>query len=587
MNKLSTTDYNHYNGKSIYLRLLRSIITYWFSFVLGIVGTILAAGTDATITYAIKPLLSNWDLGKKSWWFGWLPVIIITILVIRGITYFLSTYYLTRVGRNIVRDFRQRIFEHLMYLPVSYYDHETSGKLLSILIYNTEQVAGAATDALITILQEGMLLIGLIIVILSISWQLTLMFLITAPVVFMIIRYTSKRLHRLSSGVQDTMGNLAQTASEGIENYKVVRIFGGENHEKQKFFSIAHQNRQREMKVIAASVLGTSLTQIITSIPLAVIIFIATNTYLYHNLNASSISAFVFAIVRLLTPLRRLTKINNEIQKGVAGAQSIFALLDEAREIDLGTKTLLRAKGKTEYRNVSFNYPGTKKTILHNINFTIESGQTVAIVGSSGSGKSTLINLLPRFYDINEGEILIDNINIQNYKLIDLRKQFAIVSQHLTLFNDTIANNIAYGSHQETAKNKIIQVAETAYIMDFIKHLPFGLDTLIGENGLLLSGGQRQRIAIARALLKNAPILILDEATSALDTESENHIRLSLKTLMNKCTTFVIAHRLSTIEHADKIIVLDHGKIVETGTHAELLGLHGQYAKLHNLQFKL
>jgi subfamily B ATP-binding cassette protein MsbA len=586
MTKKLTADYNPYSSWLVYLRLLRSAAPYWLSFVLGIVGTVLATGTDAVLTYAIKPLLDSWDLGNKLWWFNWLPIIIVIVLSIRGLAYFLSTYYLTSVGRNIVRDFRQRIFEHLMYLPVSYYDHETSGKLLSTLTYNTEQVAVASTEALITILQEGMLLIGLIIVMLSLSWQLTIMSLITAPIVSMIIRYTSRRLRRLSSSVQGTMGDLTQIASEGIENYKMVRIFGGEEYEKQKFFSVAHQNRQREMKVVATSSLGTSLTQIITALPLAVIVFIATNTYLYHTLSAASLSAFVFAIVRSLTPLRRLTKINNEIQKGVAGAQSIFTLLDEAREKNLGTKNILRVQGKIEYRNVSFSYPNTKKVILHNISFTVEPGQTVALIGLSGGGKSTLVSLLPRFYDVISGEILIDDVNIKDYKLVSLRKQFAIVSQHLTLFNDTIARNIAYGLFQRATEDKIIRAAEAAHIMDFIKHLPLGLDTLIGENGSLLSGGQRQRIAIARALLKDAPILILDEATSALDSESESHIQKALETLMSKRTTLVIAHRLSTIEYADKIIVLNHGKIVEVGNHAELLNLRGHYAGLYNMQFK-
>jgi len=586
MNKKNTIKSNAYDSWSVYLRLLRSSAPYWLSFVLGIIGTVLATGTDCVLTWAIKPLLDNWSTGSGQWWFRWLPLIIIAVLSLRGFSYFLSSYYLTRVGRNIVRDYRQRIFAHLMFLPAGYYDKETSGKLLSTLIYNTEQVAVASTDVLITILQEGMFLIGLLVVMFSLSWQLTLMFLLTTPIVSFIIRYSSKRLRRLSGSVQGTMGNLTQIAAEGIENYKVVRVFGGEEYEKQKFFTAAHQNRQREMKVVATSSLASSLTQIITSLPIAAIIAIATKSSIYHVLSIASLSTFVFAIVRLLTPLRRLTKINTEIQKGVAGAHSIFTLLDEKLERDFGTKTITRARGKIEYRDVSFSYPNSKKTILHNINFTVEPGQKVALVGSSGGGKSTLVSLLPRFYDVEKGLILVDDNNIQDYKLIDLRKQFAIVSQHLTLFNDTIAQNIAYGLFHDAAEDKIIRAAEAAHIMDFVKHLPNGLNTLIGENGLLLSGGQRQRIAIARALLKEAPILILDEATSALDTESERYIQEALEILMKKCTTLVIAHRLSTVEHADKIIVIDHGKIIEVGNHGELLELQGQYSKLYTMQFK-
>lgn len=575
-----------YDTITVYLRLLRSAAPYWLSFVLGILGSLLATGTDTALTWSIKPLLDNWSVGFEQWWFYWLPLIVVLILSTRGVAYFLSTYYLTRVGRNVVRDFRQKIFAHLMFLPVGYYDKETPGKLLATLIYNTEQVAGAATEALITVLQEGMLLVGLLFVMFMLSWQLTVMFLVTAPIVAVIIRYTSNRLRRLSSNVQGTMSNLTQIASEGIDNLRVVRIFGGENYEINKFFRATHQNRQREMKVVATSALGTTLTQIITSLPIAAILLVATRSSLYEMINIATLSTFVFSIVRLLTPLRRLTKINTEIQKGVAGAHSIFALLDEDLERDLGNRVTTTIKGEIEYRDVSFAYPETPKKVLSNISFHIEPGQTVALVGISGGGKSTLVGLLPRFYDINCGEILVDGYNIQEYKLPDLRKQFALVSQHLTLFNDTIYHNIAYGLSNEIAKDKVIEAATAAHVMEFVKDLPNGLDTIIGDNGLLLSGGQRQRIAIARALLKDAPILILDEATSALDTESERHIQAALEVLMKKCTTLVIAHRLSTVEHADKIIVLDHGKIIEYGTHTKLLKLNGQYAKLYTMQFR-
>lgn len=573
-----------YTSWQIYFKLLKSAAPYWLSFVLGIFGTLLATGTDAAMTWAIKPILNNWDVSEKLWWFKWLPLVIIAVLFLRGCSYFFSTYYLTRVGRNVVRDFRQSIFSHLLHLPVNYYDKETSGKLLSVLVYNTEQVANASTEALITLLQEGLLLIFLIGVMLNVSWQLTLMFIVTSPLVALIISYTSKRLRRLSTNVQGSMGDLTHIAQEGIENYKVIRLFGGEKYEKDKFDKIAHHNRQREMKVVATSSLGTSLTQIISSIPIAIIVFVATLPTLQVGMGA--FAAIVVTILRVLTPLRRLTKINTQIQKGVAGAYSIFSLLDEQKEIDKGVVETERVSGKIEYKEVNFSYPTSKKITLHNINFKADPGQKIALVGSSGSGKSTLVNLLPRFYDIFEGSIFIDDVSVQDYKLSSLREQFAVVSQHLTLFNDTIAKNIAYGSLQDVTEEKIKKAAKAAHILDFIEQLPKGFETLVGENGLLLSGGQRQRIAIARAILKDAPILILDEATSALDTESERYIQDALEILTEKRTTLVIAHRLSTVEGADKIIVLDQGKIIETGTHNELLTLNGQYAKLYNMQFE-
>ena len=572
-----------YNSIDVYLRLLKSAQPYWMFFLIGIIGTILAAGTDAMFTWSVKPIFDNWHavLKHEKGWFNFLPLIIVGILLVRGLANFLSNYFLTCVGRNIVRDFRERIFNHLMHMPASYYDKESSGKLLATLIYNTEQVAGASTEALLTILQEGMQLLGLLAVMFSLSWQLTLIFMVTAPAISSIIRFSSKRLRALSGNVQHSMGELTHAAEEGIENYKVIRIFGGEAYEKQKFFTAVNNNRQREMKVVATSSIGTSLTQVVTALPIAIIIFVA----IKFNISLGSFGAFIVATLGLLTPIRRLTKVNNEIQKGVAGAHSIFTLLDQACEHDHGSKTMQRSLGNIEYQDVGFSYPGAKHQVLSKINLKAESGKTIALVGRSGSGKTTLMSLLPRFYDITSGAILIDGINIKDYKLLDLRRQFSLVSQNLTLFNDTIANNIAYGALHDVTLDKITKAAEAAHILDFIQSLPDGFNTVVGENGVLLSGGQRQRLAIARALLKDAPFLILDEATSALDTESERHIQAALENLMKQRTTFVIAHRLSTIENADQILVLDKGKIIESGTHQQLLALQGKYAKLYNMQF--
>lgn len=568
----------------VYLRLLKSTQAYWFCFVIGIVATICAVATDAGLSWAIKPFIDVGLVARDKTLLSWLPLIIISAFVVRSVAYFLSNYYVTRVGRSVVMDYRQRIFSHLMHLPASFYDKESSGKLLSLVIYNTEQIATATTEALLTVLQEGLMLIGIIIVMLFLSWQLTLFFMLTAPIVALIMRYNSRRLRMLSANVQRSVGDVSHVAEESIEGYRVVRIFGGEEYEKQKFNTAAFLNRYREMKVVVTNSLGSSYVQIVVALPIAVIVYMATLPSLH--VSVGSFGAIVAAMVRLLTPMKRLTRINTDIQKGIAGAHSIFELLDTPTEKDVGKVLVNKVKGKIEYKNVSFAYQKSFSDVLQNISFTVEPGETVALVGRSGGGKSTIISLLPRFYDVNSGNILIDNININDYKLKDLRKQFAVVSQHLTLFNDTIAQNIAYGVHGKISENKIIEVAEIAHIMDFIRQLPEGLNTLIGENGLLLSGGQRQRIAIARALLKDAPILILDEATSALDTESEYHIQAALTELMRRRTTLVIAHRLSTIESANKILVIEQGSIVEMGTHQELLSKEGVYAKLYKMQFK-
>jgi ATP-binding cassette, subfamily B, bacterial MsbA len=573
-----------YTSLAVYLRLLKVSAPYWLSFVIGFFGTVLATGADSALAWAVKPLVDEGLIKRSHELLIWLPFIVVGIFALRSVTYFLSNYYLIRVGRNVVRDFRQKIFAHLMHLPAAFYDKESSGKLLSLIIYNTEQVATASTESLLTVLQEGMTLIGLTIVMFLISWQLTLLFMVTTPFISLIVRFNSRRLRMLSSNVQKTMGDVTQVAEEGIENYRVIRIFGGDEYEKNKFNTVTQLNRHREMKVVATNALGTSLVQIIASIAIALIIYIAILPSLH--VTVGDFAALITAMLRILTPMKRLTKVNSEIQKGVAGAHSIFTLLDAEAEKDNGTQAIVRAKGKIAYQNVNFIYPRSHKQVLNEINFTVEPGQTVALVGRSGSGKSTLVSLLPRFYDVSSGAIVIDGHNVQDYKLSDLRKQFAFVSQHLSLFNDTIARNIAYGSLEEATEEKIIKAAKAAHLYEFVTGLPEGFNTPIGENGLLLSGGQRQRIAIARALLKDAPILILDEATSALDTESERHIQAALVELMRERTTLVIAHRLSTIESADKIMVMDHGRIVEIGSHKELLQLDGVYATLHRLQFK-
>lgn len=571
------------NGFHMYKRLLKVSASYWAIFLLGAVATLLVSLIDSGFTWLIKPIINKGFIARDTLFIHWLPLIVILIFIFRGIAGFISNYLIYRVARNVVMNFRRAIFKHLMHLPAAFYDQHSSGHLLSTIIYNVDQVAQASSDALVAILREGTLLIGLIVVMFVVDWKLSLLFLIIAPLIAWVTKICSTRLRHLSSRVQESMGDVTHVASEGIEAYKVIRLFGGEAYEKDKFSKATRANRQREMKVIVTNSIGTSLVQILVAVPIAVVLFFATRPSL--GVTAGSFAAIVAAMIALLRPMRRITTVNSYIQKGVSAAESIFLLLDEPLEKDTGTIPLKRAKGEIEYRGVGFHYHAEQSAVLRDINFTIEPGKTVAIVGHSGSGKSTLINLLPRFYDATEGDLRIDGVNVRDYRLHDLRNQFAFVSQQSVLFNDTVASNIAYATSNPD-RDKIIEAAQSAHAMEFIEKLPNGLDTFVGENGVLLSGGQRQRLAIARALFKEAPILILDEATSSLDTVAERHIQAALDTLMQQCTTLVIAHRLSTIENADWIIVLDQGEIVEAGTHQDLLNLAGSYAELHRMQFQ-
>ena len=470
-------------------------------------------------------------------------------------------------------------------MPSRFYDQHSSGHILSTIVYNVEQVAEASSNALLILLRELALAIGLVIVMFCVSWRLSIFFLVLGPILGWVIKITSKRMRTLSSNVQQAVGDVTHVAEEGIESYKVIRIYGGQQYESGKFNKATDLGRQRELKVAVTNSIGTSIVQVILSVPIAVTLWFATSPHL--GISAGSFAAIVAALLQLLRPVRRLTLVNSSIQSGLAGAESIFELLDKPIEVDQGGHAAKRVQGNIQIDHVSFRYnDNDDKATLDDIQFDVEPGQVVALVGRSGAGKSTLISLLPRFYDTYQGSIRIDGVDSREYSLENLRSQFALVSQHATLFNDTIAHNIAYGSGlTDGDESRIIEAATAAHAMEFIQELPQGLQTIVGENGVLLSGGQRQRLAIARALLKNAPILILDEATSALDSHAERHIQQALTHLMQNRTTLVIAHRLSTIENADKIIVLEQGRVIEKGSHQELLALGGAYASLHAVQF--
>lgn len=573
------------NAFVVYKRLFQYVRDYWPALVMAMVASVIYSGIDSGFVYFLKPFLNEGLVAKNREFLRWAPVIVLTAFGLRGLMSFFSNYCIASVSRSVIMRLRQDIFAHLQKLPASFYDHSTSGQIISVLLYSVEQVANASADVLTTAIQSTCLIAGLLIVMFSISWKLSLLYFLIIPLIVVIMRYTSTRVRRLSLVIQDSMATITHHAEENVEGYKVVRAFGGQQYEKNKFDKIARINRQREMKVVAARSWSVSSVQLVAALALSVTLYIATLDIANSILTPGGFIALIAAMLALLKPMKDLTSMQNKLYRGLAGAQTVFEMLDQKPEADLGTKTLQRARGQISFENVTFAY-GPDKQVLQQISFAVQPGETVALVGRSGSGKSTLVSLLPRFYADFSGDILLDGHSIRDYRLVDLRQQFSLVSQNVMLFNDTIANNIAYGRFGEVTPEQIRAAADAAYALDFIDQLPDGLNTLVGENGVLLSGGQRQRIAIARAILKDAPILILDEATSALDTESERYIQTALEKLMRQRTTLVIAHRLSTVERADKIVVLDRSHLVEMGSHQELLAKEGAYAKLYKMQFQ-
>lgn len=573
------------NAFHIYARLLQYVKRYWLAVVIAGVASMLYSGVDAWFIHFLEPLLNKGLVVKNHHFLHYAPFLVLGVFLFRGVASFFSNYYMASASRGVIMCLRQDLFAHMQRLPARYYDHTTSGSTLSVLLYGVDQVANASAEVLTTAIQATFLIIGLVFNMFMISWKLTLLYFIILPMVTVIMRVASLRIRRLSLGIQDSVAEMSHYAEESIEGYKVVRAFGGQEYEINKFNRAARINRQREMKIVAARSISASAVQFVTAFALSLTLYMMTLDIADSLLTPGGFVSMIASMLALLKPMKDLAFVQTKLYRGLAGAQSVFELLDEETEKDTGTVPLKRANGLIEFKNVGFNYSGEKE-VLDNITFTITPGEVVALVGRSGSGKSTIVSLLSRLYENFTGEINLDHLPIRDYRLSDVRRQFAMVSQNVTLFHDTVANNIAYGCFANVSREEIIAAAKASYAMEFIEKLPQGLDTLIGENGVLLSGGQRQRIAIARAIIKNAPILILDEATSALDTESERYIQVALEELMKSRTTLVVAHRLSTVEHADKIIVLDNGHIIEVGNHDALLASDGAYAKLYRMQFK-
>lgn len=566
----------------LYKRLLSYVKPFWPILVLGIFANMLYSGIDASFTYMTRPFLDKGFINLDMDFVKKIPLIVLIGITLRGLVSSLGSYCMTWVARSVVKVLRQKVFAHIIRLPADFYDEATSGQMLSKILYDVEQVAQVSADALTDFVQNTCLVIGLITVMMVISWQLSLMFLLTVPFVGLIVNYTNKRVRKISHKVQKTMGEVTEIASEAIEGYRVVRIFGGEQYETAKFNTATEHSRQNDMKVAISDVVNVSGVQFVIALGIAMIVMVAIQLSTVIVITAGSFLAIIAAMLQLIKPMKRLTTLNVTIQRGLAGAESVFNLLDMPTEQDQGVVLAQKALGEIEFKQVTYAYR-QGSTVLHDVNFTIEPGTSVALVGHSGSGKSTLASLLPRFYEVTQGLITLDGIPINQISLASLREQMALVSQNVTLFNDTLANNIAYG-RLGVSRQQIITAAKLAHADEFISNLPQGYDTRVGENGVLLSGGQRQRLAIARAILKDAPILILDEATSALDSESEQYIQAALEQVMKNRTTLVIAHRLSTIKHSDKIIVMQHGRIVEQGSHQQLLDLHGHYTQLYKVQ---
>ena len=566
-------------------KLWPMISVYKAGLIVASIALIINAASDTYMVSLLKPLLDEGFGSTESNFLKILPIIVMGMMIVRGLSGFISTYCLSWVSGNVVMEMRRKLFNHFMQMPVSYFDKESTGSLLSRITYDSEQVAAATSKALVSIVREGASIIGLLFLMFWNSWQLSLVLIVIAPIVAWAIGIVSKRFRKISKNMQDTMGNVTSSAEQMLKGHKVVLSYGGQSVEKERFDSVSNKMRQQSMKLVSAQAAANPIIQVIASIALVVVLYLASIDSIKEQLTPGTFSVIFSAMFALMRPLKALTNVTSDFQKGMAACQTLFELVEMKPEVDTGSKEVEKVTGNLSVKNVTFTYPTKDTPALRDVSFDVPAGKTVALVGRSGSGKSTIANLFTRFYDVDEGEIYLDGHELREYTLSNLRSHFALVSQNVHLFNDTIANNIAYAAQDRYSIEEIKRAADLAHATEFIEGMDDGFDTMIGENGVSLSGGQRQRLAIARALLRDAPVLILDEATSALDTESERSIQAALDELQKNKTVIVIAHRLSTIEEADQILVVDEGEIIERGNHAELITKDGAYAQLHRIQF--